>query len=248
MEKTSLKKACVYMLIALCGALASQTAGAEGPVKAGYVMAKQEGPKQQAPKQSAAKKDLSAEKAAAEKTAPAEKAVLKDNAPAAQDPDYVIGIEDVLEISVWKNPDLSKTVSVRPDGMISLPLIGDMRAAGLTPGQLRDAVTDRLKEYQETVVTSVIVSEVRSYRIFVLGEVLNPGTYTTMRKTTVLQAIALAGGFNQFASKNRIVLVRERAGSINPEKINIRFDDIVDSGEKADKNLILKPGDTIFVP
>ncbi len=200
-----------------------------------------------AAKKEPAKKEASPDKAVAA-AAPTEKAILKDQAAAAQDPDYIIGIEDVLEISVWKNPDLSKTVSVRPDGMISMPLIGDVRAAGLTPGQLRDAITERLKEYQETVVTSVIVQEVRSYRIFVLGEVLNPGTYTMMRRTTVLQAIALAGGFNQFASKNKIVLVREKSGALKPEKISIRFDDIVDSGEKADKNLILRPGDTIFVP
>lgn len=202
---------------------------------------------QTAKKEAAADKTDKVEKAVAA-AVPAEKAILKDQAAAAQDPDYIIGIEDVLEISVWKNPDLSKTVSVRPDGMISMPLMGDIRAAGLTPGQLRDSITERLKEYQETVVTSVIVQEVRSYRIFVLGEVLNPGTYTMMRRTTVLQAIALAGGFNQFASKNKIVLVREKSGALKPEKISIRFDDIVDSDEKTDKNLILKPGDTIFVP
>lgn len=164
----------------------------------------------------------------------------------ATDPEYMIGIEDVLEISVWKNPDLSKTVRVRPDGMISMPLIGDMKAAGLTPAQLRDRITERLKEYQETVVTSIIVQEVNSYRIFVLGEVLNPGTYTMMRKTSVLQAIALAGGFSQFAAKNRIILVRENL--TKPEKMSIRFDDIVDEDEKKDRNIILRPGDTIFVP
>lgn len=170
-------------------------------------------------------------------------------AAAATDPDYMIGIEDVLEISVWKNPDLSKTVRVRPDGMISMPLIGDMKAAGLTPAQLRDRVTERLKEYQETVVTSIIVQEVNSYRIFVLGEVLNPGTYTMMRKTSVLQAIALAGGFSQYAAKNRIILVRENLDrNAKPEKMSIRFDDIVDEDEHKDRNIILKPGDTIFVP
>lgn len=166
-------------------------------------------------------------------------------APIANDPDYVIGIEDLLEISVWKNPDLSKSVLVRPDGMISLPLIGDMRAAGLTPHQLRDAINERLKEYQETVVTSVIVQEVRSYRIFVLGEVLNPGTYNLSRKTTVLQAIAMAGGMSQFAS-NSIILVRESRGG-EVEKTRIRFSEIIDEDAKKDKNIVLRPGDTIFV-
>lgn len=164
------------------------------------------------------------------------------------DTDYVIGYEDVLEISVWKNPDLSKQVVVRPDGMISLPLIGDVKASGLTPAQLKDRITDRLKEYQETVIASVIVNEVKSYRIFVMGEVVNPGTYTMTRKTSVLQAIALAGGFSPFASKNRIILVREKAGKNKPEKLTVRFDDIIEADEKNDRNLILRPGDTIFVP
>ncbi len=175
----------------------------------------------------------------------AEAAREAKGAALAQDPDYVIGIEDILDISVWKNPDLSKIVAVRPDGMISLPLIGDMRAAGLTPIQLRDNINERLKEYQETVVTSVIVQEVRSYRIFVLGEVLSPGTYSLSRKTTVLQAIAMAGGLSQFASNN-IILVREgRGGEV--EKTRIRFSEIVDEDAKKDKNLVLRPGDTIFV-
>lgn len=163
----------------------------------------------------------------------------------AQSPDYVIGIEDVLEISVWKNPDLSKTVMVRPDGMISLPLVGDLKAAGQTPAQLRDALNEVLKEYQETVVTSVIVQEVNSYRIFILGEVMSPGTYTMTRRMSVIQAIALAGGFNPFASR-KIVLVRENGNSM-AEKIEISFDDIIDTDARRDKNLILKPGDTVFV-
>ena len=163
----------------------------------------------------------------------------------AQSPDYVIGIEDVIEISVWKNPDLSKTVMVRPDGMISLPLVGEMKAAGLTPAQLRDALNEVLKEYQETVVTSVIVQEGNSYRIFILGEVMSPGTYTMTRRMSVIQAIALAGGFNPFASR-KIVLVRENGNSM-AEKIEIRFDDIIDTDARRDKNLILKPGDTVFV-
>ncbi|MDP2689201.1 MAG: polysaccharide biosynthesis/export family protein [Deltaproteobacteria bacterium] len=164
-------------------------------------------------------------------------------------PDYIIGTEDILEVSVWRNEELSKVVVVRPDGMISLPLIGDIRAAGKTPIELRDEITERLKEYQETVVASVIVQEVRSYRIFVLGEVLNPGTYIMMRQTSVLQAIALAGGFSQFASRNRITLIRERPGMDGKaEKISIRFDDIVDSGGSPESNMTLRPGDTIFVP
>jgi polysaccharide export outer membrane protein len=164
---------------------------------------------------------------------------------------YVIGPEDVLDISVWKNPDLSRSVTVRPDGRISLPLIGDVTAAGLTPGALRRSITKKLQEYQETVVVSVIVNEVNSYRIFILGEVARPGTYLMKRRTTVLQAIAIAGGFNQYASKNKMVVVRERVGSDGAEeRTPVRFDDLVKTGGKGKKeqNLILRPGDTIFVP
>lgn len=200
----------------------------------------------------AAKEQTTSRQAPAGKETPAPKdqTPQKQQAvPAAKPgPEYMIGIEDVLEISVWRNAELSKIVAVRPDGMISMPLLGDIRAAGFSPIQLRDEIVQRLKEYQENVVASVIVQEVKSYRIFVLGEVLNPGTYLMMRKTTILQAIALAGGFNQFASKNKIVLVRENLDSGKPEKLNIRFDDIVSADAKSDKNLILKPGDTIFVP
>lgn len=158
---------------------------------------------------------------------------------------YLIGPEDVLEISVWKNADLSRTVIVRPDGMISLPLIGDVRAAGRTPEQLRDEIVNRLKEYQETVVASVIVQTVNSYKVFIVGEVKAPGEYSLKRKTSILQAIAMAGGFTQFAAKNSIVIVREKEGS--EERIKVRFDDIV-KGKGNNTNLILKPGDTIVVP
>jgi len=165
--------------------------------------------------------------------------------------DYVIGPEDVLEISVWKNADLSKTLTVRPDGKISLPLIGDIQAAGLTPEELRDNIVNRLNEYQETAIASVIVLSVNSYRIFILGEVKTPGTYLLKAKTTILQAISLAGGFTQFASKNKIVLVRRNNnedGGPEEKRISISFSDLVYGDEKTDKNLVLKPGDTIFVP
>lgn len=161
-------------------------------------------------------------------------------------PDYVIGAEDVLDISVWKNADLSRVVNVRPDGKISLPLIGDVQAAGLTPNQLRDKIVGRLKEYQETAVASVIVQTVNSYRVFMVGEVRTPGVYQLKSRTTILQAIAMAGGFTQFASKNSIVLIRKKSDGVSEEKIDIRFKDLVYADE--DKNMILKAGDTIFVP
>lgn len=167
----------------------------------------------------------------------------------AERPLYVIGPEDVLEISVWKNADLSKVVTVRPDGKISLPLVGDLMAAGRTPEELRDALAARLSEYQKTVVVSVIVQDVKSYRIYMVGEVRSPGVFNLKSKTTVLQAIAMAGGFTQFASKNKILVIREKPGAAGgSEKIRVRYDDIVDRKVFSDNNLTLVPGDTIIVP
>ncbi len=155
--------------------------------------------------------------------------------------EYLIGPEDVLEISVWKNADLSRLVIVRPDGRISLPLIGDVQASGRTPDELRIAIVEKLQEYQEAVVASVIVQEVNSYRIFMLGEIRLPAPYTLKRNTSILQAISLAGGFTEFASKNKIILMREG------ERIKVRFDDLLKGGGN-DGDVVLKPGDTIFVP
>ncbi len=166
---------------------------------------------------------------------------------AAVKPDYVIGSDDVIEVSVWKNTDLSKVVTVRPDGRISLPLLGDIKASGLTPEQLRSAIITKLKEYKENAVVSVIVQTVNSYRIFIIGDVVRPGPYQLKSKTSVLQAIALAGGFNQFASKNSIVVIRPKDNGEDDEKFSISFKDIV-YNDKPGANLILKPGDTIFVP
>lgn len=173
--------------------------------------------------------------------------------PAVEEPvegtEYVIGPEDVLEISVWKNDDLSREVLVRPDGMITLPLIGDLRAAGSTPSELRDEITEKIREYQKTVTVSVIVNEINSYRIFIVGEILRPGTYQLRRNTTIIQAIAMAGGFNEYASKNKIVIIREgSSGGDGKEKIKVRFKDIVNVKKSKDNNLVLKAGDTIFVP
>ena len=170
----------------------------------------------------------------------------KKEAPQAPPPDYVVGAEDVLDISVWKNADLSRVVIVRPDGMISLPLIGDVKASGLTPEQLKAAIEKKLREYSETAVVSVIVQAVNSYKVFVLGEVRNPGVQSYKTNTSVLQAITLEGGFTEYASKNSLVLIRKgKDGS--EEKVKLRFKDLI-SPKKDNKNMILKPGDTLFVP
>lgn len=165
----------------------------------------------------------------------------------ATPPDYVVGPEDVLDVSVWKNADLSRVVVVRPDGMISLPLVGDVKAAGLSPDQLKLSIEKKLREYSETAIVSVIVQAVNSYKVFVLGEVRTPGVQSFKANATVLQAITLAGGFTEYASRNSIILIRKmRDGS--EEKIKLRFKDLVSLNEKENKNIVLKPGDTIFVP
>ena len=164
----------------------------------------------------------------------------------AAPPDYVVGPEDILDISVWKNADLSRIVTVRPDGMISLPLIGDVKASGLSPEQLKAAIEKKLREYSETAIVSVIVQTVNSYKVFVLGEVRTPGVQSYKTNTTVLQAITLAGGFTEYASKNSLVLIRKSKDG-SEEKIKLRFKDLI-SPDKDNKNMILKPGDTLFVP
>ena len=159
--------------------------------------------------------------------------------------DYIIGSEDSVEVQVWKNPDLSRTVTVRPDGKISLPLIGDVQAAGQSAAQLTEAVTEKLKTYyKEPAQVAVIVHQVNSYAIYVLGEVKGQGKHVVRSGTTFLQSISLAGGFTPFASKNKITL-RHRSGDGKETVLLIRYKDVL-AGQQA--NLILKPGDTIIVP
>jgi polysaccharide export outer membrane protein len=159
--------------------------------------------------------------------------------------DYIIGSEDSVEVQVWKNPDLSRTVTVRPDGKISLPLLGDVQAAGQSAAQLTEVVTEKLKAYyKEPAQVTVIVHQVNSYAIYVLGEVKTQGKHAVRSGTTFLQAISLAGGFTPFASKNKITL--RRKGSDGKEMaFLIRYKDVLD-GQQA--NLVLKSSDTIIVP
>lgn len=161
--------------------------------------------------------------------------------------DYIIGPEDVLDITVWKNTDLSKTVQVRPDGRISLPLIGDVVAVSRTSVQLTDEISTRLKAYMENPTVSMVVKEVNSYAIFVLGEVVKPGRYPLKSKTTLLQAVTLASGFTQVASRNKIVIFRFAKDGEPLMKIKASYDDIV-LRDGTIQNIELKPGDTIVVP
>ena len=165
--------------------------------------------------------------------------------------DFVLGPEDVLEISVWRNQDLSrKEVVVRPDGKISMPLIGELVASGLDANQLANLITERLKEFKERPSVSVSVKEVNSYSIYVLGEVAKPGKYQLKSHATVLQAVAVAGGFSIYAAKNKMQVLRrlvKEDGKLREIRIPARYDDLV-SGEGEIGNFILKTGDVVLVP
>lgn len=161
--------------------------------------------------------------------------------------DYVIGNEDVLDISVWKSPELSLSIMVRPDGMISLPLIGEVRADGRTPKELKKEIEESLREYRQEPVVSIIVKESNSKSIYITGEITRPGKYPLRSETTITQAIALAGGFTQWANKDKILLIRK--SPMNPEgnRATIKYSDIV-SGTNMKANMLLRAGDTIIVP
>ena len=161
--------------------------------------------------------------------------------------DYKIGPEDVIEVIVWRNADLTKTVTVRPDGKISLPLIGDVMALRLTPAQLTKEIQNRLKEFKENPNVSVVVQQVNSYGVFVLGEVVHPGKYQLKTYTTVLQAVSLAGGFTPYASKNKMFVLRKIPEKDTEIRIPIDYKEIV-SGEDSNHNTVLIPGDTLVVP
>jgi len=160
--------------------------------------------------------------------------------------DYVIGPEDVLQVSVWKNETLSRVVPVRPDGKISLPLLHDIQAAGLTSMQLRDKISKALGEFMPNPEVSVIVTDVRSFRVSVMGEVQRPGVLLLRSSTTIMEAIAMAGGFRDFASPSKIVVVRKNPSG-QTEKIPFNYNRAIKTGESED-NLFLKTGDVIVVP
>jgi polysaccharide biosynthesis/export protein len=159
-------------------------------------------------------------------------------------PDYVIGADDTLHISVWKEPDLTETLPVRPDGKISLPLLNDVTAAGLTPTQLADSITTKLKKYMSDPRVTVVVTAMNSQKIYVLGEVTHTGTMALQPNMTVLQALASAG-FTQFANTKGIYILRTENGK--QQKIPVNYRALL-KGASIDQNLVLKPGDTIVVP
>lgn len=174
----------------------------------------------------------------------------KSDKPAATAPepdapsDYVIGADDVLRISVWKEPDLSEMLPVRPDGKISMPLLNDIPAAGLTPVQLKDSITEKLKKFIADPRVTVVVTAMNSQRIFVSGEVVHSGPIQLLPHMTILQALSQAG-FNQFANLKGIYLLRTENGK--QERIPFNYKDVI-KGNHPEQNIQLKPGDTVVVP
>lgn len=165
---------------------------------------------------------------------------------ATSDPGYVIGAEDVLSINVWKEAELSRTVPVRPDGMISLPLVNDVKAAGLTPIQLATSITEKLRKWITDPQVTVIVQTINSKKIHILGEVGRAGTFALLPDMTILQALAGAGGFTQYAKKSKIYLLRMGEDG-KQSKISFNYDEVI-KGKKPEQNILLKSGDTIVVP
>ena len=157
--------------------------------------------------------------------------------------DYRIGIEDILLISVWGEPDLKMTVSVRPDGKITFPLVNDLKVAGMTPEDVRQEITTRLSEFVRDPNVTVIVAEIKSFKVYILGEVASQGTFTFFRPTRLLQAIANAGGFSIF-SKRKITVLRDRGSS--ETRINVNVKKLV-AGDISQENFFLEPGDTLMV-
>jgi len=158
---------------------------------------------------------------------------------------YVIGIADDLEVIYWQEMNMSAAVTVRPDGNISLPLLNDIQAAGLTPEELRVQVARAASKFVEDPTVSVVVKAIKSRKVFVMGQVAKPGPYLLMDSTSVLQMLATAGGLNEYAKSEKITIVRRENGKETPHKFNYKT---VSEGKSLQQNIELKPGDTIIVP
>ncbi|MGB9234643.1 MAG: polysaccharide biosynthesis/export family protein [Terriglobales bacterium] len=183
-----------------------------------------------------------AQNAPAQPVAPA--AADKEGCVALAGPEYVIGPEDNLHIAVWKESDLTATLPVRPDGKISLPLLGDVQAAGMTPIQLGDSITEKLKKFVADPRVTIVVTAINSKRIYLVGEVSRSGAMPMSPCMTVLQALSSAG-MSQFANTKRIYVLRAQNGK--QEKLPVDYRKLV-KGEAMNQNYTLQPGDTIVVP
>ncbi len=165
--------------------------------------------------------------------------------PEATGDSYIIGVGDMLKVSVWKNDELQAEVPVRPDGRISVALVGEVLVAGLTPLEVQSLLTDRYSSFVTAPSVSVLVTQVNSRKVFILGQVKESGAFDILQPTNVMQALAMAGGMTEFAKTNKIVVLREVNGVKKRWQINL---DAIASGRRPEDNMVLEPGDTIIVP
>jgi polysaccharide export outer membrane protein len=189
-----------------------------------------------------ARKDLKSDSA---KVLTAGEVTSQPTKAATEDPNYSIAPEDVLTIDVWKEPEISRTVPVRRDGKISLPLLNDLQAAGLTPTQLGAEIVEKLRATIVHPQVTVIVAQMSSLKIYVLGQVIRGGAYPLVPDMTVMQALSIAGGFTPYANLKKLYVMRSENGAQKIYPINYKE---VISGRKTEQNIHLKPGDTIVVP
>ena len=172
-------------------------------------------------------------------------AAFPQGTAASQWEPYLIGLGDILEVSVWKNAELAVRVPVRPDGRISLPLVGEVEVAGLTPSAVRDLLAEKYQDFITGPGVSVVVAEINSRKIFIMGEVTSSGVYDIVQPTRLMQALAMAGGLTNFAKKDQVVLLRDVDGEQQRTVLSIKE---IESGKNLDGNIRLWPGDTIIVP
>lgn len=158
--------------------------------------------------------------------------------------EYVVGTGDVLRINVWREPELSQTVVVRPDGKISLPLVDEVQVSGLTPRQIQELLQEKWKSFLTTPQVTIAVSEIHSRMVYITGEVVKAGAYSLLIPITVLQLIARAGGFTQFADRKNIIIMRKKNG--NEARFRFNYNMVI-QGRRIDQNLVLEPGDTVVV-
>jgi polysaccharide export outer membrane protein len=175
----------------------------------------------------------------------ASSASIAQNAPSETKDTYFIGVGDVLTVSVWKNEDLTVTVPVRPDGRISLPLVGEVEVVGRTPESVRTILNASYQDFVTSPAVSVVIQEINSRKIFIMGEVGTPGVYDLVQPTRLLQALALAGGVTDFAKEDQVVVLREEGGIERRTVVSIKD---IQTGKRLDANMRLQPGDTIIVP
>ena len=188
------------------------------------------------------------DKPATESPAPAKTAQpeVRQGISAVDNKTYVIGESDVLDVDVWKEKEISRAIPVRPDGKISLPLIGEIQASGMTPLQLQDDITRRLKGFLANPEVTVIVTDPRSHHFNVVGQVAKPGTFPLIESMTVLDAIASTGGFRDFAKQTKIYVLRLMPDGTRA-RLPFNYKDAI-KGKNLQNNVTLKPGDTIVVP